>query len=262
MGYQEELTRIQEAKASMRQSIINKGVDVPEDAKIEMYPDYIAQIVGGGGGYDPNNPTLEGLKAAIDAGDYAAFPVGTEIPDTYDGNSNPLIVAQYLDSTNNSAYGGAEGVILVRKYVEPTSQQFGSSVDYATSVVRTFLDTTYLNSCSDELKSVISELRITTYRTLINSKWFLMSGVEMGGAYSHGEGFFWDYWKQKTGLSSPNANANVGRVLTDRVGTSHSVWSRSKYMFNVYYVQTSGSFGSDNYTKLFGVLPACFIAKS
>lgn len=44
MGYQEELTRLQEAKASMRQSIINKGVEVPEEAKIEDYPDYIAQI--------------------------------------------------------------------------------------------------------------------------------------------------------------------------------------------------------------------------
>lgn len=48
MSYQTELDRLVAAKESMRQSIINKGVNVPEDAKIEDYPEYILQIQGGG----------------------------------------------------------------------------------------------------------------------------------------------------------------------------------------------------------------------
>lgn len=48
MSYQTELQRIVGAKESMRQSIINKGVDVPEDAKLADYPSYIAQIQTGG----------------------------------------------------------------------------------------------------------------------------------------------------------------------------------------------------------------------
>lgn len=48
MSYQDELQRLVEAKASMRQSIIDKGVDVPDDAKIEEYAGYILQIEGGG----------------------------------------------------------------------------------------------------------------------------------------------------------------------------------------------------------------------
>lgn len=44
MSYQDELQRLVEAKASMRQSIINKGVDVPQNAKIEDFAEYIKQI--------------------------------------------------------------------------------------------------------------------------------------------------------------------------------------------------------------------------
>ena len=53
MSYQTELQRLMEAKASMRQSIINKGVEVPEDVMIEDLPEYIAQITT-----KPADPTL------------------------------------------------------------------------------------------------------------------------------------------------------------------------------------------------------------
>lgn len=219
------------------------------------------------GGYDPENPTLDGLKAAMQAGDYSAFPAGTEIPDEYAGNSNPLIVAQYLNSSNNSAYGGAEGVILVRKYVEPLSA-FGDA-DYPSSTVKNILDTTYYNNCSEMVKNSISEIQVPWYngssvQSLV-SKWFLPSGVEFGGTYNAGEGVFWDYYKSKTGLSTPSNAANNGRIQYDRSNTALAVWIRSRQSTSVTYTMANdGSIAYYSYQggTTRGILPACFISKN
>lgn len=224
-----------------------------------------------GGGYDPENPTLAGLQNALAAGDYAAFPAGTEIPDTYDGQSNPLIVAQYLDSTNNSSYGGAEGVILVRKYVEPTAQTYGANnnVLYNNSSIHSYLQTTYLNNCSDILKSMMSDINIkfytgTSYSTL-STKWFAMDPIELLSTYGNSNwqsGTAWDYWKQKTGLSAPASGANTGRIGRDRNGTAYKYWLRSKDIAPDYMViSTNGQGDYATATQSWGILPACFIAK-
>lgn len=262
MAYQEELQRLVEAKASMRASIIAKGVDVPETAKIEDYPDYIAQIAGGSGSWDPSNPTLEGLKYAIDSDIDVA--IGTEIPDKWNGNDNPLIVAQLLDSSNNSSYGGAEGVILVRKYVEPTAQAFGTSVDYSTSTIRELLNSTYLENCSNSLKTMLSSITIPyNGSTMSGDKWFVMSAKEIGGVSSPNEGKFWAYWQDKTDLSAPSINANAGRVVYDREGTARSAWLRTRYTNStIYHMKMDGGVNYNNPSANHGVLPACFIAKS
>lgn len=250
----------------MRQSIINKGVEVPEDVMIEDLPEYIAQI-GTGESWDPENPTLEGLKYAINNDIDVA--VGTEIPDTYDGNDNPLIVAQKLDSSNNSAYDGALGVILIRKYVEPISQEFGSSSDYNASVIKNFLDTTCYDNCSDSLKTVAADINIPYYNgssmTTVTGKLFPMSAYEVCNQGNNDtEGIMWDLWKQKTGLSSPDAMSanNSGRIMRDRDGTARNVWLRTRYSSSrVCNVYTGGSVGTTTLNYNFGVLPACFIAK-
>lgn len=218
--------------------------------------------------WDVDNPTLEGLNAAVKAGNYVAFPVGTEIPDTYDGQSNPLIVAQYLDNSNNSSYGGAEGVILVRKYVEPTSQTFNISPNYIESDISIFLNGTYLNNCSTNLKSILSQISIPYYdgnsMSPISTNWFLMSSAEMmsNRGYS-GEGIAWQYWKDKTGLTSPDYTANAGRIMTDFNGIAQGLWLRSRYNeSSVCYTTDAGLISYSIPTNSFGVLPACFISKS
>lgn len=50
MAIADEIKRIQDAKASIKSSIENKGVSVPSDAKLETYASYISSIEGGGGG--------------------------------------------------------------------------------------------------------------------------------------------------------------------------------------------------------------------
>lgn len=273
MSCQTELERLVAAKGSMRQSIIAKGVDVPESAKMASYPEYISQIEASSGP-DPDNPTLESLKLALATDDPAAiYPVGTEIPDTYAGNNNPLIVVQYLDSSNNSPYRGAEGVILARKFVEPTSQQFGASGNYPSSTVKSLLDGAYFNNCSDAVRSTISQISVPYYNgsatVSVASKFFLMSAYEVcnqgANTVINREGTMWDFWKKKTGLSSADAmnSAQGGRVMKDRSGAPCKVWLRSRGVNSgaECFVQTSGAVSTVTPTSSYGVLPACFIAK-
>lgn len=216
--------------------------------------------------YDPENPTVDGLKAALDAGDYAAFPAGTEIPDEYNGQSNPLIVAQYLDSSNNSAYGGAEGVILIRKYVEP-KLAYGSA-PYASSYVNTYLKTTYMDRCSEAIKPLVSDIDIVIDDTInpTKVKWFSMSIVELGGSNSSQlllYGIYWDYWKQKTGIITPTNSLNKLRCGYDRAGNEVQYYlrtgTRSTYDYNQGGALKSGG---TNMTLNSGVLPACFVSKN
>lgn len=220
--------------------------------------------------YNPSNPTLEGIKAAVDAGDYTAFPAGTEIPDTYGGHSSPLVVAQYLDSTNNSSYGDAEGVILVRKYLEAPTMAFGDTVDYTTSTAKNYLDTTYFDNCSGTLKNMISEISIPYYNgetvVKIPSKWFVMSATEIcgKGAITF-EGIMWDYWKNQTGLTTANNSNNPGRIMRNGNLTALNAYLRSyANSSNVYHVNTNGYIWYDNLGTTIdkAIPPACFIAKN
>lgn len=214
--------------------------------------------------------TLTEFKEAID-NDTAkdTYPVGTEIEDTWDGNDNPLIVAQYLDSTNNTSYGGAEGVVLVRKYVEPTSKQFNASgnMGYWTSDIKNYLDGEYLENCSDTLKSLVSTIDVPYSTSPVTSKFFLMSDTEICGAGydSITEGIMLDYWKEQTGFTTPNNTANAGRIVRDRSGAAQYVWLRSGTTATsraVCYLTIDGSITNGASSGSLGVLPACFIAKT
>lgn len=52
MSIATEISRLQTAKADIKTAIINKGVQVPNNALIDTYDTYIAQIQTGGGGQD------------------------------------------------------------------------------------------------------------------------------------------------------------------------------------------------------------------
>lgn len=232
-----------------------------------------------GGGVDdtlwnPDAPTLEGLKYAIDNDIDVA--VGTEIPDTWNGNDNPLIVAQKLDSSNNSSYGGAVGVVLIRKYVEPTSQRQDDTYVYGSSSLQTYLDTTYFENCSETAKTLISEISVPCYNRStsksysITCKWFAMSQTEILSNYSSTiQGIPWQYWKNKTGLTSASSAANSGRAVTTSDGSSPTAYwvrdissrtSGSSDVPTLIYVTSTGQVTA-TFSNYAGVLPACFIAK-
>lgn len=227
-------------------------------------------------GYDPEHPTLNGLKEFINRG--GIIPAGTEIPDIWNGGDNPLIAVHYLDGSSDqykdSNGENAVGTLLMRKYTGTTTQ---SGVDYATSAAKSYLDNFYLEASSDELKAIISDISVPVYNgttmAQVSGKWFLMSPYEMcswtswSDETSHNEGVMFQYWKDKTGLTTPSEpfSANDGRKITEKNGNSANAWLRSRYSDNKNVWLIRGSDGSTQYadptTVWYHVTPVCFIAK-
>ncbi len=221
---------------------------------------------------EPGGSDISVFKASLNAGTASTdYPVGTEIEDTFVGENNPLIVAQYLNSSNNSSYDGAEGAILIRKY--PVGQSaYGANDNYGTSTVKTYLSDTYVPSCSQDLQDAMTPLSVlSSYGSnqvdTTEAKAFLMSEQEVGsaGAVSWDRGFFWDYWKQKTGLSSPSVwnTANSGRIIKNASGTNVQCWLRGGYNNNFGFALTAtGAVDGITTSNTLWVLPAHFIAKN
>lgn len=88
-----------------------------------------------------------------------------------------------------------------------------------------------------------------------------MSQTEVYGNYQGViEGIGWDYWKNKTGLSQPNTDANSGRVVRSSSGVAQNVWLRSsRNSPYVWHLSTNGSIVYSGSSSALGVLPACFI---
>lgn len=246
-------------------SVATRGGDLPAQLNLANLAAGVESIPTG-----PVAPkSLAELKAALKAG--RAIAVGAEIPDTYNGNSNPLIVYQQLDNSNNSAYGGAAGVLLGRKYIEPVEQVFSLSNNglYNSATIRNFLQTTYYENCSDELKSIINDINISWWNgssmLSITSKWFLLSNVELCmGSGNNNEGMMLDYWKQKTGQTSPqfSGDRNYGRTLADRNGTVKQYWTRTKgsQTYYEYCIDTSGRGQQLGPNLSYGVAAVCFVS--
>lgn len=80
MTIAENLDRIVGAKEAIKGAIINKGVQVPSDAKIDEYHAFVEQIQGGGGGIDNNivNLVISGENPTyIDTIDLSALNFAT-----------------------------------------------------------------------------------------------------------------------------------------------------------------------------------------
>lgn len=256
------------------------GATLPEDKNLENLASAF-ESVPVSGGYDPENPTLEGIKAAMQAGDYTAFPVGTEIPDTYNNMNIPLIVVAYQNVTTSDGQTKM-GCYLQRKFVTDKGQKWNPAesynYDYSTSAINTFLNGTYLDRCSDELKNIITEVQVPTVissgLTNINAKFFLPSIEQMygdangsGATIAGKEGLYLPYWKEKMGLSTPSNSANDGRKvkLNNENGEACAYWLRTRSHTDtgknlVAYIMVNGSI---NYAYVGansqGILPLCVI---
>lgn len=62
MSISDQITRLQNAKASIKTSIENKGVTVPDDVKLDAFPALIDDIQAGGSGETHVNPDFYELK--------------------------------------------------------------------------------------------------------------------------------------------------------------------------------------------------------
>lgn len=207
--------------------------------------------------------TLAELKAAIDTGNLSDFPIGMEIEDQYDGESNPLVIAQILDETNNEAYGGAEGVILMRKYLQPDSKVYGPNGKYNESTIAPYLNDEYLSACSTELQSVVSDITIqygdyqATPLGTMTTKVFLPSYDEIVATINgKGSGSLWDYWKFSGG-------SNVVHIAYAIDGAAKTWWTRSRTsQYQVRGFDRNGSIISPTTTSAAGVRASFFVGKS
>ena len=133
------------------------------------------------------------------------------------------------------------------------------------------MNSTYLQNCTEDVKEILSDISIpcrwsgSNYN--ITCKWFLMSGEEIGAETGYGEGVFWDYWKQQTGLTSPSEGDNAGRIGRRTDNQPYSWWTRtcanSLGTTVAYYITNTGSFISypaDSYNQCGRA--ACFVSKN
>lgn len=267
MSYQEELARLQEAKASMRQSIINKGVDVPENAKIETYPSYIAQILTG-----PPAPTGDGtltdLKIALNYGNAATlYPVGTDIPDTYNSKEIKWRIVSYQDVKLPSGVT-KPGVILYWVTTIMTSSKWASAADYqsdklyGSSVIAKYLQDVY-PELSEELRSVISESTIESTNMAdlsntesTNAKLFLPSSEELAGI-TGGSEEPWQYFKER--IKPPTNESSLPRRINFPYWTRTYTAINNNILAGVSKVSMNGAIGTQSATDSAGVVPACAI---
>lgn len=219
---------------------------------------------------EPGVYDFANLKLALGTGEPEKyFPIGTEIPDTYSGFSYSLIVGAYTEISGKKAAG------LVRSSIFPANIQFDSSTfkNYPTSYLFQYLQSTYLNDCSAELKAAISTVSVPWWNgsgiEQVSGKWHLLSGIEVCGTINSGEGEAWELWKQRTGLSTPSDAGNTGRVVKNWNGGDAYYWLRSMLVQSGKYYQggvsagntlnpgtISGNSANANYV---GLLPICYI---
>lgn len=219
-----------------------------------------------GAAWDPENPTIEGLRAALDSGNTDDIEIGTEIPDEWDGENNPLIVGTKQVMLGPDGYYNAIG--LTRKYLTSASTYaYGSSPDYPTSTIFAYLNGDYLEKCSDALKDNLLEASVKWFDGSIMhnvpGKVHLFSGWELMGLYSSGEGSPWELWKQRTKLSSPTDSTNSGRIMYTSAGTQAEWWARSWRSANAAInVGNYGDTGNSNTTAKKGIVPEFWIGAS
>lgn len=212
----------------------------------------------------PAGVTLTQFKAALDDGTAATtYPAGTQIDDTTNGNYDPWIVGHYGAEYNAPNHHGG---YLYRKYLYSANQPWGTADHYADSAIHAWLNSTYLEGCSDEIKNLVKQINVPVVSGSVPAKMFLMSGVEtMCLSGSIDAGIAWDSWKNRTGLTAPSTAANAGRRMSEgELTNGHgSAWYLRSVGVGVTGVAEVTSDGACRITALpntpLGVAVACFI---
>lgn len=275
MGYQEELARLQEAKASMRQSIINKGVDVPEDAKIEEYPDYIAQIIAGS--EIPDAPDLTKVLTAQDLADIQAivaarkasekFQLGQTLLITYGTYTMPFEIVGFEDV---EVEGGetVPAINLLSKYVSDTTPKWGASASttYSASTLRSAVVGAYQNALDSNFVNCLGKTKVQRVNrngttNTVYDKLFVPSMAQLGVTNSTFN------TATQAAIEGPAfttfqdaADAKRVKTAINLTGTALNYWTSSFALSNAQYsgiIQPAGTPGIGYFDGTFRFVVAC-----
>lgn len=276
MSYQEELARLQGAKASMRQSIINKGVNVPESAKIEDYPGYIAQI--GPSPIVPDVPDLTKVLTAKELSDIQAivaagmapqkFELGQTLLITYGTYTMPFeivgfedIIAQ-VDGVENQVH--ALNLLTEYTYDGTTVWSPSRTYPYRESNIRSFISTR-LNEISADFVACLANTKFQVYNIdgsihTLYDKLYAPSITELGGTAA----FLVDGQTTSEGptfTAYQNAtNEQRAKKAIGTTGAAQAYWTRTVNTKNnngVGFITNTGAINNTVYYGSQHVVTAC-----
>lgn len=192
-----EITRLENAKASIKQAIGGKGVSVPTSAKIDTYDTYISQIETGGGGgggsasyfyvtaAERGNEAYSGIETIIIAGftapsdemqpdwrayngtytvtpETAASPIKQKIFLSQDGTKKYFYYTSEWDSSG-WAFGNATSNSFVGICTQDTTNPPSGSVKYKDEMWNEQTANVTVNSASHPFKNNSISGHIATY---------------------------------------------------------------------------------------------------
>lgn len=272
------LQRIIDAKAAIKAAIIEKGVEVPDDEKVDTYAGYIDQIGAAPDIFEPDlsqpldKTQLDNLQNIVAAGKASEYlNLGDELLVPYGDYTMPFEVVGFEDV---EVEGGETkpAINLLAKYTSETNSQWGASGDtiYSKSTLRTNIITTYQSKLTPEFVACLANTKTQTYSRdkstdVVYDKLFAPSMAQLGVTDT-------SYNKaQQAAVEGPAFTAYKGSNNAKRIkqainatGTVQYYWTRSLYSGGDYFilVNTSGAPSLYGYSLSYRVVVACnFIAK-
>lgn len=186
------LQRIIDAKAAIKAAIIEKGVEVPDDEKLDTYYSYIDQIVGTPDIFEPDlsqpldQVQLENLQNIVAAGKASEYlNTGDELLVSYGDYTMPFEVVGFEDV---EVEGGETkpSINLLAKYTDETGSVYGTSntTKYSASTLRSNITTTYQNKISTDFLACLANTKTQTYYAdsidIVYDKLFAPSMAQLG----------------------------------------------------------------------------------
>lgn len=177
----------------------------------------------------------------INAGLQDQMSIGATITGVTDGGTcgTYRVIDVNHDGTNNT--------VDIISTTQVGSMAFGSNQIYANSNVRAWLNDTYMNSFSTNMKAAMKTMAVSTNGTTVNDKIKAPSMTEFGS----------DSAQTVEGNKYPNYNGSSLWIPAGSKGISIGYWLRSRrtnHSVNMWYVNSDGTISNNSYSYDRGVV--------
>lgn len=165
-----ELQRIIDAKAAIKAAIIEKGVDVPDTEKLDVYHEYIDQITGGAPVFPPDlskpldKEQLDNLQNIVGEGKAPEYlSLGDKLLVNYGSYVMPFEVVGFEDIEVEGG-GAKHSINLLAQYTGETGVYWGGSGSpkYSVSTLRATA-ATMTSSLNSNFTECLGNTKVDTY---------------------------------------------------------------------------------------------------